>query len=183
MNNIGKITKEMAKSIATIAVLVILLTITTYALVTSAVSITENEYGTGFVKINLNDDVPIIQEYQFNWRPNETMEKDFFIENTGTDEVYYRIYFDEVEGEMAKVMQVKIMDSEELLYSGTAETLTRTNVSVIDEPLKVGERKTLTAYFICPEDDSAEYVEDLTMSFNLCADAVQVKNNGDKLFE
>ena len=50
-----------------------------------------------------------------------------------------------------------------------------------DDTLRLQERRSLTVYFHYPE--SAENrTQNLTLSFDLCADAVQTKNNPNKLF-
>ena len=51
-----------------------------------------------------------------------------------------------------------------------------------DDTLRLQERRNLTVYFHYPE--SAENrTQNLTLSFDLCADAVQTKNNANKLFD
>jgi hypothetical protein len=182
MSKIKTSQKQITRSIAIIIALVICLCAITFALMVSEVSVDEHSYKTGAVSINLNDGNPIIEEEEFEWKAGNTIAKEFFIENNSTCDVYYKLYFDEVESDLAQYIQIKIVDGETTLYSGTAYDLDRISVDAVDKALEIGERKTLTAYFTCPEDASRE-IENWNMSFRICADAVQAKNNPDKLFD
>lgn len=78
-------------------------------------------------------------------------------------------------GGLSDVLQIRIQDGDRVLFEGTAESLSRKNVIAADDVLKIGERRTLTAYFHFPEE-TGNQAQDLTLSFDLCADAVQTKN-------
>ena len=108
--------------------------------------------------------------------------KEFFIENESTWDVYYRLYFDQVSGGLADVLEVTILDGDKTLYSGKAAELTKQNIAAADDLLRVGERRTLTARFHFPED-SGNAAQNLSLSFALCADATQTKNNPNRLFD
>ena len=109
-----------------------------------------------------------------------TVKKDFFIENDSTGTVYYRLYFAGVSGDLADVLEVTVKDGNKTLYSGTPTQLENTQAA--DDLLAVGQRRTLTMYFHFPEaaGNSAQ-AKDLT--FTLCADATQTKNNPQRLFD
>ena len=62
-----------------IIVLAFCLCITTFALVYASVSVGNNLFHTGEVKINLNDGKPVIREHEFLFEPGMTVVKDFFI--------------------------------------------------------------------------------------------------------
>jgi hypothetical protein len=47
--------------------------------------------------------------------------------------------------------------------------------------LQVGEKKTLSVYFHFPENRGND-TQDLTLTFNISADAVQTKNNPKRVF-
>ena len=76
-----KTTKKLTGGIVTIIVLAVCLCVTTVALVRAMVSVDNNLFHTGSVKINLNDGKPVIQEHEFLFEPGMTVKKDFFIEN------------------------------------------------------------------------------------------------------
>ncbi len=79
-----------------------------------------------------------------------TVVKDFFIENDSTWEVYYRLYLDNVSGGLSRVLTVTIKDGDKILYTGTANELTKQNVIAADDTLKIGQRRNLTVVFRLP---------------------------------
>jgi hypothetical protein len=177
-----KTAKKLTGGIVAIIVLAVCLCITTFALVWATVSVENNLFHTGTVKINLNDGKPVIEEYEFLFEPGMTVEKDFFIENESTCDIYYKLYFDNVNGGLADVLQITVKNEEKTLYQGTAENLKRNAVAAADDVLKIGERRELTVYFYFPEE-AGNSAQNLTLTFDMCADAVQAKNNPNKLFD
>ena len=175
-----KTAKRLTGGIIAIIVLAVCLCITTFALVYASVSVENNLFHTGKVKINLNDGEPVIQEHEFLFEPGMTVVKGFFIENDSTWDVYYRLYLDNVSGGLSDVLTVTLKDGDRVLYSGTANELTRQNV-VADDTLKIGQRRNLTVTFHYPES-SGNGTQNLDLTFTLCAEATQTKNNPNKLF-
>ena len=176
----SKTTKRLTTSVATIVVLAVCLCITTFALVYSMVAVDSNLFQTGKIKVNLNDGRPVIEEDEFLFEPGMTVKKDFFIENDSTGTVYYRLYFAGVSGDLADVLEVTVKDGNKTLYSGTPTQLENTQAA--DDLLAVGQRRTLTMYFHFPEaTGNSAQAKDLT--FTLCADATQTKNNPQRLFD
>ena len=174
--------KRLTASVLAIIILSVCLCITTYALVMVSVSVPDNYFQTGSVGINLNNGKPVIEEHEFLFEPGMTVTKDFFIENQSTWDVYYKIYFDEVTGGLAKVLQITIMDGEKILYEGTADDLSKVNVKAADDTLRINEKRILTISFHYPEE-AGNSAQNLTLTFDMCADAVQTKNNPNKLFD
>ena len=177
-----KTAKKLTGGIIAIIVLALCLVVTTFALVYASVSVENNLFHTGEVKINLNDGEPVIREHEFLFEPGMTVTKDFFIENQSTWDVYYKIYFDEVTGGLAKVLQITIMDGEKILYEGTADDLSKVNVKAADDTLRINEKRILTISFHYPEE-AGNSTQNMSLTFKLCAEAVQTKNNPDKLFD
>ena len=173
--------KKLTGGIAAIVVLALCLAITTFALIYSSISVENNLFHTGSVKINLNDGEPVIREHEFLFEPGMTVTKDFFIENESTWDVYYRIYLDDVSGGLAGVLEVTIKDGDQVLYTGTARELTKENVVAADDTLKIGQHKDLTVTFHYPETSGNE-TQNKELSFTICAEATQTKNNPNKLF-
>lgn len=174
--------KKLTGGIVAIIILAVCLSITTFALVYASVSVENNLFHTGVVKINLNNGEPVIQEHEFLFEPGMTVKKDFFIENESTWDVYYKIYLDNVSGGLADVLTVTIRDGEKVLYTGTANELTRQNVIAADDTLKIGQRRSLTVIFHYPEDKGND-TQNLDLTFTMCAEAAQTKNNPNKLFD
>lgn len=178
----SKTAKRLTGGIITIIVLAICLTMTTFALVYASVKVENNVFATGEVKINLNDGNSVIREHEFLFEPGMTVKKDFFIENNSTAPVYYKLYLDNISGGLAGVLTVTVKHGEKILYDGTARDFTRTQVLAADDYLKTGERRNLTVYFHFPEN-AGNRAQNLDLTFTMCADAVQAKNNPEKAFE
>ena len=178
----NKTPKRLTGGIIAIVALAVCLCITTFALVYASVSVENNLFHTGKVKINLNDGKPVIREHEFIFEPGMTVKKDFFIENDSTWDVYYRIYLENVSGGLADVLEITVKDGDRALYSGTASELTQQNVTAADDTLKIGQKRNLTVYFHFPEVKGNE-TQNLDLTFTMCAEATQTKNNPNRLFD
>lgn len=173
--------KKITGNVVAIIVLSICLCITSFALVFATVSVEDNLFNTGKISKNLNDGKPVIQEREFLFEPGMTVKKDFFIKNISTWDVYYKIYFDNISGGLSDVLEITIKDGDKTLYSGTAAELTKKKAEAADDKLKIAEQRNLTVYFHYPESSTNE-TQNMILSFNICADAVQTKNNPNKMF-
>ena len=182
MKGESKTSKSLAGSIVIIVLLAIGLCVTTFALFWTSISVENNIFRTGLVKINLNDGNPVIKEHEFLFEPGMTVEKTFFIENQSTDDVYYKLYFENVDGGLAKVLLISIFDGDNELYSGTAEDLDKDSVAAADDILRLNEKKELKIVFHFPENAGND-TQNMSLSFNLGAEAVQTKNNPNGLFD
>ena len=182
MNTNTNMPKGLAGRIIVCAVLDSLLCITTYALFYATVSVDGHFFKTGTVSIDLNGGMPIIEEHEYLLEPGMTVEKPFYIQNLGTGGVYYKLYFDNVAGGLADVIEISVASGDKILYEGTANTLTRGGVLAADDMLSAGERRDLTIRFYYP-DDGDNTTQNTELKFDLCAEAVQEKNNPDKVFE
>lgn len=182
MNSSSKTAKKLTGSIIAVIILAVCLCITTFALVWATVSVDNNLFHTGSVKINLNDGNPVIEEHEFLFEPGMTVKRNFFIENQSTWDVYYKLYFDNVQGSLADVLQITVEDGGRTLYQGTMAELNRADVGTADDILRLHERRELTVCFHFPEE-AGNSTQNLTLTFDMCADAVQAKNNPYKLFD
>ena len=178
----NKTAKRLTGGIIAIVALAVCLCITTFALVYASVSVENNLFHTGKVKINLNDGKPVIREHEFIFEPGMTVKKDFFIENESSWDVYYRIYLENVSGGLKDVLEITVKDGDRALYSGTASELTQQNVTAADDTLKIGQKRNLTVYFHFPEDKGNE-TQNLDLTFTMCTEATQTKNNPNRLFD
>ncbi|GFI55439.1 hypothetical protein IMSAG013_00483 [Clostridiales bacterium] len=182
MKNNSTTSKKLTASVTAVVVLAVCLCITTFALVWATVSVEGNLFHTGTVKINLNDGRPVVEEHEFLFEPGMTVKKDFFIENQSTWDVYYKLYFADVEGGLANVLEITVKDGDKVLYSGKAANLTKENVGAADDVLKLNERRNLTVYFHFPEG-VGNNTQNLVLTFSMKADAVQTKNNPNRVFD
>lgn len=176
-----KTSRRLTGGIIAIILLSICLAITTFSLVYATVFVENNYFHTGRVQLNLNDGEPVIQAHEFLFEPGMTVEKTFFVENESTWEVYYRIYLDNVSGGLADILQITILDGDRVLYQDTASNLNQENVLAADDTLQIGQRKTLTVRFHFPAQ-AGNAAQSQSLSFTLCAEAAQTKNNPHKLF-
>ncbi len=179
---ISKTAKKLTGSVIAVVVLSVCLCVVTAALAYSTVTVDNNLFHTGTIKINLNDGKPVIEEHEFLFEPGMTVEKEFFIENKSTWDVYYRLYFSDVEGGLSDVLEVSVRDGDKILFSGKMADLTKEKAGAADDVLKLNERRNLTVSFHFPEQAGNE-AEDLSVTFSMNADAVQTKNNPNKLFD
>ena len=85
-------------------------------------------------------------------------------------------------GGLADVLTVTVMDGDETLYAGSVAGLTRENVSAAKDALGIGQRRNLTVYFSFPEESGNEMQKN-DLTFTVCAEATQTKNNPDRLFD
>ncbi len=174
--------RRLTTSIVIIVLLSLCLGITTFALTYSMVTVEDNLFQMGTVKINLNDDKPIISEDEYRFEPGMTVVKDFFVENNSSDAVYYKLYFQNVNGGLADVLEVTITDADgKVLFAGTPKQLNRANVKAADDILGVGERRDLKISFHMPKD-TGNSAQDLYLTFDIAAEAVQTRNNPNKEF-
>ncbi len=174
--------KKLTGSVIAIIILSICLCITSFALVYSTVTVENNLFHTGTVKINLNDGAPVIAEHEFLFEPGMTVEKEFFIENQSTWDVYYRLYFSDIKGELADVLEVAVREGDTVLFSGKMADMTRDKVGAADDVLKLHQRRELTVSFHFPEDAGNTF-QHRYVAFTLGAEAVQTKNNPNRLFD
>ena len=181
MQNNQQTGKKMKASIIAIVILSLCLCITTFALVWSMAWVNDNIFSTGKIDIDLNDGKPVIEEDEYLFKPGMEVIKEFYIQNNSTCEAYYKIYFDEITGGLADVIEVTIRDNQRVLFAGKPSELTKQMVSSADEPLRLKEKKELEISFYYPKEGNS--TQDATLTFTLCADAVQMKNNPNREFD
>ena len=173
--------KRLMAGIIILILLTLGLCITTAALVIATLKVENNLFTTGEVRINLNDGKTIVEEMELTYEPGATVERQFFIENTSSCDVYYKIYFDNLDGALTNVLKITINDGDTVIYSGTAAELKKESVAAAPDALRIGERKNLTISFYFPPE-SGNDLQQAVMTFDVGADAVQTKNNPNRLF-
>lgn len=173
--------RRLMTSIVTVVVLAACLCITSFTLIHATLSTKGNIFSTAEVRINLNGGETIIREDEFLFQTGMNIAKDFYIENLGTCGVWYRLFFEHVEGGLGEYLEVKIFDGNTTLVSGKMSELTRDKVNAFDQPLESGEKKDLTISFQLPEDVGNEAM-DQYLIFDFGAEAVQTRNNPNKEF-
>lgn len=199
MRNKSKTAKKLTGSIGLIVLLALCLCLTTLAIVYVAmISVDNNIFTTGRVAINLNDEKAIYpEENPLQIEPGATDQNEFFLKSEGTVSAYYRLYFsfkfDTENGELtpkglaekklAENLDVKIYKRGETqpLYEGKMISFVKENAKAADDVLEGGETKWFDIYVTLPESSKNDAMA-LTLSFDICADAVQAENNDGRLF-
>ncbi len=172
--------RRLSFNLVTIICLCLCLCVTSFALGYTVYRVEDNYFKTGSIDINLNNGQPIINDTKFE--PGMTVDRDFFIENKSTWSVYYKLYFEEVEGYLGDVLDITVMDKQGTVFlSGKLSDLTAENVPALEAELAEGQKQILTMRFHYPEEEGNEgQGQDLT--FKVSAIAVQTKNNPEKEF-
>lgn len=180
----AEVQRKLRRSMLMAVLLVLMLMVTTFALISSIVSVKDNTFETGIVKINLNDGKPVIQEDEYLFEPGMRVKKQFFIENEGSIDAFYKIYLEDMTGDLADVLQLTVTEDEsgKVLYQGPADELTRGSASVSDDTIAAGERKELSILFYFPTERGNE-AQNRNLSFRMSATATQVRNNSGHSYE
>jgi len=155
--------------------------ITSFALMYQKVMVEGNLFKTGKVSISLNDNEPVFNE-EILFEPGMRIVKDFTLRNDSTCEVYYRLWFSDIEGDFADVLEVRVADGENVIFEGTFSELNGVKSEGANGKLAEGEERLLSILFYVPED-CENVMQENTLLFDLNAEAVQVVNNPDGVFE
>ena len=91
------------------------------------------------------------------------------------------IYIANVSGDLADILELTLKEGDSVIFTGTARELENSVSAVGVSPLVVMEKRTLTLTFYYPPQSGNEGME-CSLSFDLCVEAVQTKNNPDKAF-
>ena len=166
--------KKLTMMIVTVVLLSIGLTVTSFALASSIAQIQNNRFSMSMgVELTINDGKPVVDVTDMVYEPGGTYVSEFPIANLGTFDVWYRIYFTNVEGALKDHIIVTVKENEEngkVLCSGKMSELSADQVEV--GTLEANQQKTLTIefYFSHEADNSAQ---GQTVSFNITANATQ----------
>ena len=179
--NEQKLKKKLMFMIVTVILLICGLTVTSFALVSSIVSIRNNQFTMSMgVELTVNDGKPVVDVTNMVYEPGGTYTSEFPIANLGTFDVWYRVYLTGVTGELQDDIIVTIKEKDgTVLCKGMMNQLTADKV--MTGSLAAGESKTLTIeFYFSPDADNS--AQGQTVSFNITADATQKQNNPDKDF-
>ena len=170
--------RRLAVSVLVLVLLIGMCVLTAYAASLITREVKNNYFQTGIIDIELKADEIDLK----NVEPGGTYVRNFSIENKGTWEVYYKIYFSEIKGALKDVLEVQIYPKghpEEVLFSGLLGDMTQRQVQLADDTLDVDEIKELTISFHFPEERGND-TQERSCEFKICATAVQTKNNPNK---
>lgn len=182
MNASKKTERRLVVCLSAIAVLFLMLVVTTYALVYSMVALDGSFFDNAYVALDLNQGKPVFSVRDTKLAPGGSFSKPFTITNRGTADVWYRIYMENVKGTLAQAIDCEIYEDGELVFSGRLADMTRHGAYVSAQGLAVGETTILTAVLKMPGSTTNDY-NGGWVTFDLAADGVQLRNNPEKLFE
>ena len=187
-------TKRKAyQSLIIIFILVVMLAATTYALALSFVSVDDNQFETGDVEIEINNGEAIFDDENLKIEPGYRLVKTFTVKNAGTADAYYRFYLENVEGSLQNSLIFSFYEGDvkdslagtnstvKPVLTGAAAELTKSDVAQGIGELKKGEEKTFTVLVKMKESAGNTY-QGGYISFNLTAEAVQSRNNPNRVF-
>ena len=192
--------RKLKIGVITIVLLSMCLIFTSTVLAMSTLPIGDNIFKSGLISIKLggidgekeyyfDNEHKLITENEYLFEPGITVEKKFFIENVAGNkgyDVYYKIYFDNIEGELANQIDICLTDdSSNIIYKGKASDFVKDNVITGLKPLSVFKNHNKHYYTISfhyPEE-CGNIGQGKILEFDLCARAVQTKNNPDREFE
>ena len=107
-----------------------------------------------------------------------TVVKPAYVTNKGTWDVYCKLYFKEIKGDLADILDVTIKDADKVLYTGKLSGFNKGKNVVDTSPIPVGTQKEYTVIFRYPEAEG-NAGQGKTLEFTMDATAVQTKNNTD----
>lgn len=179
--NEQKLKKKLTFMIVTVVLLSLGLAITSFALASSIVSIRNNRFSMSMgVELTINDGKPVVDVTDMVYEPGGTYQSEFPIANLGTFDVWYRVYFTDVEGVLKDYITVTVKEADgTVLCKGTMGELGSDKVAV--SSLAAGEKKTLTIEFYF-SSEAGNAAQGQSVSFNITANATQKQNNPNKDF-
>ena len=164
-----------------VVVLVACLWISTLALSYAKVAVHNNVFTTGTVSLDLNGGKPIIKDGEILFKPGDKFIREFYIENTGTDDLYYKFWFTNINGELDDYIDITIVSDGKVISRGNIGAQTRAASESVDPSLAPGERRAFKMVFHMSEV-AKNRIKNKYVEFDFCAGATQVKNNPQRQF-
>lgn len=179
--NEQQLKKKLTVMIVTVVLLSLGLAITSFALASSIAQVRNNRFAMSMgVELTINDGKPVVDVTDMVYEPGGTYVSEFPIANLGTFDVWYRVYFTDVNGALKDYITVTIKEADgTVLCKGTMSELSSDKVAV--SSLAAGEKKTLTIEFYF-SSEAGNAAQGQSVSFNITANATQKQNNPNKDF-
>lgn len=180
--NMSDAKKKMLVCIISIVLLIVCFALSTFALAFARISVNGHVFSTGTVTLDFNGGQKVIEDKGSDlFRPGKTVTKEFYLQNTGTDALYYKFWFDNVEGKIAKYIDVTIRYDGRDVLKGKLTELSKMHSESIDTPLQPGEKRVFEISFHMSLEVK-DRMQGKYVDFEFCAGATQAKNNPDRLF-
>jgi hypothetical protein len=127
----------------------------------------------------------ITEDDGYLFAPGVEASKKFSLKNNGTADAYFRLYFNFKEDDTALSKHIKVkftdIDGNTVYDWKNMSEIVKKNTSASDLVLKAGEELELLIWFYMEKGVGNEAIN-LKLTFDLCADAIQAKNNDGKIF-
>lgn len=168
-----------------VVILCLALCVSAFALGYTFLRVEGNVFGSGNVDIALTESDFVIDGNStdtFLFEPGMRAHKIVSIENKSSDPdgVWYKLYFDNIDGDLSDVIQVTVYDGSTEVLSGKLAALGRANIDPMGK-LALNEMREFTVEFYYP-DDLGNAGAGSSVTFVIRAEAVQVRNNPTGLF-
>ena len=183
--------KALMINIIIAIILAICLCLTSGALVYSMIGVEKNVFTTARFDIEIynadgvSEGAIITEADGYLFAPGVEASKPFILKNNGTADAYFRLYFDfgDDDSTLSKHIKVKFTEADgKTVYDWKPMCdIVKKNTVASSLVLKAGEELNLLIWFYMEEDVGREAM-DLKLTFDLCADAIQTKNNDGKIF-
>lgn len=172
-----KLRKKLKIMVVTVILLVFGLTTTSYALAASIAQVRSNRFAMSMgVELDINDGRPVIDVTDVLFEPGGTYHGEFTVENRGTFDVWYRVYFTDVAGELKDDITVTVKEKNgTVLCHGVMSDISVDKVKT--SSLLAGEEKVLDIEFNFSSDVDNSAQGTTAVNFNITADATQKPNN------
>ena len=135
----------------------------------------ETTLQTGEVKIDLNNGEVIFEKNALNIEPNQTIIRDFTVKNIGTADCYYKVYLEDIKGELANQIIFEIYDEDKkMIKKVKPSNFTVNNAIDLKELLTPQEEVAFIVNAYLPKQSGNEYQKS-EVTFSVVAEAIQSK--------
>ena len=174
--------KTLLRSLLIAAALVWLLVLTTYAMTLADLRLPNNQFQTGTVQISLQkgEARPISLADQ-RMEPGKTLTQTFTVTNTGTAEIYCRLYLSRAQGGLLDDVQFAVFADDVPIFEGPAARLTDRTACSLPDTLDPGETCGLRVQILMPTVTGNAAQADW-LEYDLTVDATQTLHNPQKSY-
>lgn len=179
----NKTKKKLLFCFVSIIILILLFNVSLFGFIEAKLSLGDNNIKTGNISICLNGNNKIFDDNDYYIQPGDIVKKSFYIENDGENDVYFKIYFDNLEGTYFDYIYVEIKNEEGVIIcEGLMNELSKENVESKDDALCASEKRNFEISIIFLEEAGNDY-QDEKIDFEIIVMATQTKNNPNRDFD
>lgn len=132
------------------------------------------------VKLNFNDG-KVMFNGSIEIQPGAELETQVYIENVGSLSAFYKIYLEDIDGELKEEVSFNVSSGGETLFDGKMTELNAENPIISKEAIKSGEKVYFTVKAKMSSSATNEYTNS-QVTFNCRVDAVKAENNPSAKF-